>query len=482
MNDKVVVKSLFYKYSERLMYQGVSFLVQLIIARILAPSDYGMITILTVFISLSQVFVQSGLNTALIQDKNVKEEDYSYVFWISFLISFILYGVMFAAAPLIASFYELPELATILRALALILFPGAYNSIQIAKVSREFSFKKLMVCTFLAALLSGTLGIVLAIKGLGVWTLVYQQLSNQVFLCLFLTIAIKWKLRFAFSFARVKHLFRFGWKLLCSSLISTLCDELQSLATGKKYSSDTLGYYNRGKQFPQIIVENINEAIRGVMLPTLSKHQDDKAYTKNMLKKSIKTSSYIVFPMMAGLAAVATPLVELLLTDKWLFCVPYLQVQCFVYAFYPIHTTNLQAMNAQGRSDLFLKAEIIKRTIDTAVLFITIFCFDTPLAIVLGRALCQIIGCIVNSTLLKSIIGYGFIEQMKDILPSAGFSIVMVVAVCLVDLLKLPLFLELVLQIFIGVLTYLALSVIFKYEVFIKLKKMCCNLTQKDKE
>ena len=466
MKNEAVVKSLVFKYSERMLYQGIAFAVQIIIARLLDPSDYGVLAILSVFIVISQVFVQSGLNTALIQRKSVSEEDYSTVFWASMAIAILLYAALFAFAPLISQFYEMPELIKALRIFAVVLIPGAFNSIQNAKIAREMQFKQLMYCTVAATIISGSIGIAFAHLGYGIWALVAQQISNQIAISILLLFVVKWYPKCIFNFPRFKALFSFGWKLLLSSLLNTIYGELQNLAIGKKYKPSMLGYFNRGRQFPQVVVENINGSIQAVMLPVLSKEQDNRARMKNIMRRSVVTSSFILFPMMVGLAVVAEPLVSLLLTDKWLPCVPYLRVYCFVFAFYPIHTANLQALNAQGRSDWFLKLEIIKKVVGGVILITTVLCFDSPLAIALGAAVSTLLSCFINSYPNKSLLDYSYVEQMRDILPSMALSLIMGVAVYPIILIGLVPWLTLIIQLCLGVGIYVALAYLFKLECF----------------
>lgn len=483
MSEKsTVIKSLIYKFMERCGYQGIAFIIQLVLARLLDPTDYGVLTLLTIFINISQVFVQSGLNTALIQRKDVTEKDFSSVFYVSLFIAVMLYGVLFFSAPFIADFYNMPQLKSVLRVLALILLPGAFNSIQNAKIAREMQFKKLMYSTFGAALISGTVGITMAYMGFGVWALVGQQLSNQISICIIMIFVVKWRPLFTLEFSRVKSLFSFGWKLMCSSLIDVIYRELQSLVIGKKYNSETLGYYNRGKQFPDIVVINLNGSIQSVMLPTLSKEQDNKERMKAMMRRSIVTSSFIVFPLMMGLAVVAEPLISILLTDKWLPCVPYLRVYCFIYAFHPIHTANLQALNAQGRSDKFLQLEIIKKIYGLITLCITVFCFDSPLAIALGSSVTTIISCFVNASPNKKLLNYSYPEQLKDILPSIIISVIMGVLVYFISLLPLTSWALLIIQIISGMVIYVALAEIFKLECYIYIKNMVINMLKKRKK
>lgn len=461
-----VIKSLFFKFSERCGYQGIAFIVQLILARLLDPTDYGVLTLLTIFINVSQVFVQSGLNTALIQRKDVTEKDYSTVFYVSLTMAVFLYALLFFTAPFIGEFYDMPLLKNILRVLAINLLPGAFNSIQNAKIAREMRFKQLMYCTFGSVVLSGIVGITMAYLGFGVWALVGQQLTNQVFVCLLMLIVVKWRPKPVFEFDRLKVLFGFGWKLLCSNLIDTIYKELQSLVIGKKYKSGTLGYYNRGKQFPELIVNNLNGAIQSVMLPALAQYQDDKEKMKSMMRRSIVTSTFIVFPIVMGLGVCADSLISLLLTDKWLPCVPYLRVCCFIYAFYPVHTANLQAINAQGRSDVFLKLEVIKKIYGLAILCITVFCFKSPLAIAMGSAFTTLISCFVNASPNKKLLNYSYAEQMKDIIPAMALSVVMGALVYCISFIGLTNWFTLIIQIVAGIVIYITGAKLFHIESF----------------
>lgn len=481
-NKSVVIKSLIFKFMERCGYQGIAFIVQIVLARLLDPTDYGVLTLLTIFINISQVFVQSGFNTALIQRKDVTKKDYSSVFYLSISIALLLYAVLFFLAPFIADYYDMPQLKQVLRVMALILIPGAFNSIQNAKIAKEMKFKQLMYCTLGAVIISGVVGIAMAYMGFGVWALVGQQFSNQVSICIIMLLVVKWRPMAVFEISRIKVLFSFGWKLLCSALLDTIYSELRSLVIGKKYNAATIGYYNRGKQFPQLIINNVNGAIQSVMLPALSKEQDNKTKMKTMMRRSIVTSSFIIFPIVMGLAVIAEPMVSLILTDKWLPCVPYLRVYCFIFAFYPIHSANLQTLNAQGRSDKFLKLEIIKKTYGIVVLLITVFCFDSPLAIALGGAVTTFISCFVNASPNKKILNYSYFEQIKDILPSMIISVIMGLVVYCVLFFNLSSWLTIIIQISVGVVVYIGLAEIFKLECYCYLKNMIFGFLKKRKK
>ena len=463
---------MFWKLLERFGVQGVQFVLQIILARLLTPEHYGVLSIMLIFTSLANVFIQSGFNTALIQNKDVSEEDYSSVFWVTLGISGILYCVMYFTAPLIAAFYDMPDIVTPFRVLSLMLFPGALNSIQLAKVSREMNFKKVFTSNVGGVLVSGIVGIVLAYKGAGIWALVFQTLLNIACACLVMLFTVKWKPRFVCNIARIKVLFAFGWKLLVSGLLDTLHQDLSSLVIGKKYSSDTLGFYNRGKQFPQFIISAVNGSVQSVLLPAMSERQEHKGQVKQMMRTAVMVSSYLVFPMMAGLAGVARPLVKLLLTDKWLDCVPYLQIFCFSFAFYPIHTSNLQAINAMGRSDIFLRLEVIKKVMALAVLSIGVFCFDSPVAIAITGVVMGLISCFINASPNKKLIDYSYLEQIKDIAPSFLGALLMFFGVWAVELLQMGTIITLVLQVLMGVVLYIAFSAIFKLKPFIMLLGM----------
>lgn len=463
-NNSNIITSLIWKTMERSGTQGVQFMIQVILARLLSPEEFGVIAIVMVFILLANVFVQSGFNTALIQKKDADEVDFSSVLYLSLLIAGVLYAVIFITAPFIAKFYNQPILTQVLRVLTITLFIGAFNSIQNAFVAKHMLFKKLFASSLGAVIISGIIGVFAAYKGLGVWALVAQQLSNQLAIAIILWFTIKWRPKLLFSYERVKTLFSYGSKLLASALIDTLYRDLTTLIIGRIYSPSMLGYYNRGQQFPQLIVANINGSIQSVMLPALSVHQDNRRRVKEMTRRAIVSSSFVIFPMMVGMAVVAEPLVKIVLTDKWLPAVPFLQIACLTFSLWPIHTANLQSINAIGRSDIYLKLEIVKKTIGLVVLSISL-----PFgiyAIALGTAFTSIIGTFINAYPNKKLLNYSFKEQWLDIMPSLLISIVMGVFVHLFKLFSISAWQILLLQVIVGSFIYVGLSKIFKIESF----------------
>lgn len=459
-----VISGLVWRYAERCGAQLIQFIVSIILARLLTPADYGVVGLITVFISISLVFAQSGLGQALVQRRHIDNEEFSTVFYFSLVFSVIIYAVLFMCSPLIASFYNEPILTPVVRALGITVIIGAVNSVQQAYVQKTMQFRRFFYSTIGGTFASAVVGIIMAYRGYGVWALVGQQISNQAVNTVVLWFTVKWRPKKMFSSQKAKNLFSYGWKLLCSSLLDTVYNNIYSLIIGKFYSSDDLGYYNRGKQFPILVVQNINSAIDSVLFPVLSQAQDEKTRLKAMVRRSIVTSTFLIFPAMAGLAAVAKPLTLLLLTEKWLPAVPFIQFCCFSYAFWPIHTANLQAIKALGRSDIFLKLEIIKKIVGVTTLIITI-----PFGLyimMLGRCVSTVISSFINAYPNKKLLGYSYKEQIIDIMPSMLLSLAMAAVVLSVELLRLGSLLTMLIQIVIGVLFYIAAAKLFKLECF----------------
>lgn len=474
-----IIASLLWKLLERGGTQGVQFIIQIILARLLLPEDFGLIAIVIIFTTLAGVFVQSGLNTALIQKKKADNIDFSSVFYLSLLVAGLLYVLLFFFASVIANFYEMPQLKPIIRVLSITLFIGAFNSIQHAFVARNMLFKKLFFSSLGAAILSGTIGIGMAYSGFGVWALVVQQLVSQITVSIILWYTVKWRPALSFSFSRVKVLFSYGWKLLTSALIDNFYRELSSLIIGKIYTPAMLGFYNRGQQIPKLIIANINGSIQSVIFPVLASQQDDKKRMKQMMRRAIITSSFIVFPMMAGLAVVAEPLVTILLTEKWLPAVPFIQIFSVSFALWPIHTANLQAINAIGRSDIFLKLEIIKKIIGLTILGISI-----PYgiyAIALGNLISGVISSSINAYPNRKLLNYSYFEQLKDIMPSFAISFIMALIVYSINWFGLNVWLTLIIEVCLGVIIYIGLAKIFKLESFGYLIRLSKQILKKKK-
>jgi O-antigen/teichoic acid export membrane protein len=457
-----VISSLFWKFLEQGGVSGVQLIVQIILARLLLPEDYGVIALIIVFISISQTFVESGLGTALIQKKKVTDADYSSVFYLTLGIALIFYCVLFLAAPFIAAFYNQPLITSVLRVLGLMLFFGSINTIQNAVIVGNFLFKKLFISSLGAVLLSGVVGVAMAYAGYGVWALVGQQLTSIIALCVIMWFTVKWRPKLLFSVTQVKELFSFSWKLLASGLISVTYNNLSSLIIGKLYPANMLGYYTKGQEFPLYVVANINSSIQTVMFPAYAKNQDNRPMVKQIMRRALVTSAFLVFPAMAGLAAIAEPLIELLLTEKWLISVPFLQIFCATYALWPVTTVNLQAISALGRSDIFLKLEVVKKGIGLCVLAVTV-----PIgiyAIALGMVANAVIGMAINIYPNKALLNYSFTEQWRDLIPALILSLIMCGITYSVLFLNFSVWLTLILQIVVGVVVYAGLAWLLKLE------------------
>ena len=472
-----MISGLFWKVLEQCGSQGVQFVVALILARLMTPTEYGTISLITIFITIANTFVQSGFATALVQGKDIKEEDYSSVFWISMLLALGCYLVLFAGAPRISAYYGIPVLRELVRVMGIVLFPGAIVSIQTAFVARNLRFRQLFQSTMIAVIISGAVSIALAMQGFGVWAMAAQQISYYFSLMIVMLFTVRWYPHLLFRTGRLRQLFSFGWKILASGLIDAVWQNIYGLIIGKKYSSADLGAYNRGEQFPKIIATNLSTAIQSVMLPAYSKEQDDPEMLRRMASRSIRLSAFVIFPMMAGLAAVSRPLVVILLTDKWLVAAPYLVLLAVSYAVYPIHIINLQVMNAMGRSDLFLKLELIKKTLGIVILLLSLPFGIWPMLIlkVIDEYLCTVINAWPNGKL----IGYGPLRQWIEVLPSLVVSVLMGAAARSVELLRFAPVPTLLLQMVTGVIVYLLASYIFNREPLDYIVSLVSKRTQR---
>lgn len=459
-----VFSSLLWKLMERGGAYGIQFIVMIILARLLLPEDFGLIVLVTTFITIAGIFVQVGFSTALIQKKNADEVDYSSVFYLSLVAATILYILIFFISPYIASFYEEPKLISVLRVLSIMLFFGAINSIQNVLISRTMQFKKLFFSSLWAVVISGSIGITLAYANFGVWALVVQSLTSQLIVTVILWFTVDWRPRLLFSIEKILELLPFSWKLLVSGLIATLSINLQSLIVGKVFSQAMLGFYNRGEQLPKLFVTNIDGSIQSVMFPAMASYQDDKRRMKEIVRRAIVTSSFIIFPLMVGLAVIAEPLVIVLFTEKWLPAVPFVQIFCASYALWPIHTVNLQAINALGRSDIFLKLEIIKSIFGLIILGISIQ-FGIYM-IAFGVFISGIISTFINSYPNLKLLNYSFREQLKDIIPSLLLALIMGIVIYPIHWFGMADILTIIIQITTGIVLYVTLAKLSKLECF----------------
>lgn len=460
--SKKVFSGVFWKFSERILAQLISFVVSVVIARILSPEDYGLVAMVMIFITIANVFVSNGFSTALIQKKEADYNDFTTLFYCSLFISIIFYFVLFFTAPLIARFYNKEELVNLVKVFGLILPLSSYKSIQNAYVSKSLDFKKFFFSTLAGTIASGIVGIIMAVKGFGVWALVAQYFTNNIIDAIVLTFTIKWKPKFFFSFSKAKPLLSYGSRILLVDLIGTIYNQLTAFIIGKQYSSTDLAFYTKGKQLPDLINTNISSTITSVLFPAFSTSSDDYTEIKNMGRKAIKTSGYILLPFFFGLMAVSHNLINFLLTEKWLPCVIFVNIMCVNGIINTLDMIDIQVLKAIGKSNTVLKLEFIKKPIYLIVIFISMKINVYALAI--SVPITSVIAIIANSHYIKKYIGYTLFEKIKDTGLSLLFSIIMYLSVFALGYIKINTNILLFIQIITGIIVYISLSVITKNE------------------
>ncbi|WP_290765976.1 lipopolysaccharide biosynthesis protein [Fibrobacter sp. UBA4297] len=454
---------------EKFSLQGAQFLIGVILARLLTPSDFGMIGMLSIFLGVSQTFVDCGFSNALIRQKESSAKDYGTAFIVNFSISVFAYLVLFAIAPVVAKFYSMPELLPVMRWVSITLIISALFAVHKVKLTKNIDFKTQSKASLSAAIISGIFGIVLAYNGFGVWSLVYQSICNSVLNLLFMTLLLKWFPSIVFSKESFRSLFGFGSKLLIASIISSIYSNLYNIVIGKKFSASNLGYYTRADQLGNFPSQNIAGILSRVTYPILSQLQDDDRL-KTIYVKYLQLSCFVVFPLMMGLAALAKPVIVLLLGDKWLPSSLLLQILCFGLMLDPVCNINLNLLYVKGRSDLVLKLEIIKKTI--AVLILVVSLPFGLVGICLGRATYGVVATFLNMVYTKNFIDLSMWGQVKLIMPSWILSVVMAVLVYSVTFLNVNFITQLVVGVVVGVLFYFIIAVLFKMEAVFFLKKL----------
>lgn len=452
VSKRTVVTSLVWKFLERGSAQVVSFVVSLVLARLLGPTDYGVVSLVLVFTAIALVFVQGGFNTALIQKEAASELDYSSVLVFSLGMSLTIYIVLFLAAPPVAEFYNNPEVCLILRIMALVLLPGAYNSVQVAYAEKTFQFRKLFVANLATAVCSGAVGIALAFAGAGVWALVAQQLGNQVIVCAVLVFTLHWRPRLGFSLESIKGLFAFGANVLVGDLLVSVFLNLRNLIVGRFFDTSTLGLFNRGQQFPSTVMSAITGSMQEVMLPTFSGVQESPERVLSIARRSVRASCFAIFPLMFGLGSCASTLVMVLLGKSWIGCVPYLQIFAVSYCFQPIQIITAQAMRGLGDSKTTLKLEIVRKTAEFSLMFLSIAL--GPVALAASSVIAGAVSCAVALVPNVRVLGYSLHDQLCDLVRPFVGSAVMALCVLAIGILPLPGVVVLSLQILLGAVVY----------------------------
>lgn len=464
-----VIGSFIWKFSERVLAQGISFIISLVLARLLAPEDYGMIALVLVFINLANVFIYSGFATALIQNKNADSTDFSTNFYCSMVCAVVIYIGIFLAAPSIAAFYEMPELISVLRVFSLQIPISVYNSIQNAYVARNMLFKKNFVATVISTIVSGTIGIVMAMTGYGVWALVCQSISNVIVSTIVLAVIVPWHVEWKFSTKSAKSMMSYSSKLFVADLSGTFFNEVRSLIIGKVYTSADLAFYTKGQQLPTLITNNLSNTVMAVLFPALANESDDVAKVKGLTKRSLQLMSYITFPALFGLAAVMEPLIILLYTEKWSPSIPFAQLLCVGSAVGLLSIFPLQTLKAIGRSDIVLGLEIWKKPMYVIMLLAGVK--HSVLGIAVAMVIYDIYAMVINMKQLKKPIQYGAGEQLLDIMPQFLLSAVMSAIVYVIPEIG-GLVPTLAIKVLVGVMVYLGGSILMKNESYMMAKNI----------
>ena len=462
ISKKIAVSNLIWRFGERCGVQIVTFLVTIILALLLEPSDFGIVVNMSIVLNILGVFVDGGFSTALIQKKNADETDFSSVFWGQLFACGFLYIVLFVISPVIANFFGNIELTSMIRVLGISLIVSSVKNVQVAYVTRNMIFRKFFFATIGGTLCSAIIGVIIAYLGGGPWAIIAQSLFNTTIDTIILWFIVKWRPQKKISLKRIKELFSYGWKLLLSSLLDALYNNIRALLIGKIYSSEDLAYYDHGDKWPNAIINSINSSIDSILFPSMSSEQENLENVKLITQKSIKTVSYIIFPLLIGIAFCGESLIKFCVTDKWLPALPFLVILCFYYALYPLHTANLNAIKSIGRSDVYLKVEVFKKLFG----FISIICSLKfgPLAICLSVLLSGIFSLVVNILPNKKLINYGLFEQFKDVLPNLLLSIFMGFVIFWFKYLTIPVAFIVILQLLTGFVIFIMGSLLFKLE------------------
>lgn len=477
------ISGLLWSFIDSIAGQGITFIVGIILARILSPKEFGLIGMLTIFIAISQSFIDSGFRQALIRKQNCTQTDYSTVFYFNIVVGIFFYILLFISAPFIGGFFHEPILKDLIKVLGLGLIINSFTIIQSTLLTKNINFKQQAEISVIAAIISGLISISLAFTGWGVWSLVALTLVKNAINSVLLWFWSNWKPIWYFSSKSFNELFAFGSKLLISGLIDTIYRNVNYLIIGKYFSAVELGYYTQADQFQSMPSTNLQGIIARVSYPVLSSIQHDKQRLKDAYKKIIKSTMLFTFVLMLGMAAIAKPMIITLIGEKWEPCVIYLQMLCFVGMFYPLHALNLNMLQVQGRSDLFLRLEIIKKTLAIPIIIIGVIWGIK--AMILGMIIISLVAYYLNSYWSGGFIGYSFLEQIKDILPSFLLSMIMSATVFVeglfIPLSSLPL---LILQLSTGAILTFGLFEVLHFKDYIFIKEIILEkiLTQKNDE
>ena len=461
-----IVGGLVWVFGERVLAQLVSMIVTIVLARLLSPEHYGMISIVTVFITFLNVFVTSGFGSALVQKKDADTLDFNTAFMLSFCLSLVLYALLFVSAPFISRFYEMPLLSPVLRVMGLRLPLASINNIQRAYVQREMNFKNFFLVTIVGTVVSGVAGVALAYVGFGVWALVAQYLGNTVVGTFMLFIVCKWRPKKQYSSERAKKIWSFGSKVLATQLVTTFESNLRSLIIGRVFGSSDLAYYDQGQKYPALLVTNISASIDSVMFSAYSKEQDDLQKLLAMLRRSVRVGLYLLTPLLLGFAALSNAFVSLLLTEVWLPAVPFMQVFCLSFLSRPMEASCRQALTAIGKSGVVFVVITVINIVALIGTLIAVFVLKSVFAIAIVSLVITAVSLIGFLSCSAHYLKYSFRLQMRDMLPPILLGCVMYIAVYFVGKIEANILLVAIVQIAVGVAVYVGCSAIFKFEAF----------------
>ena len=473
-----------WSFIEQVLARGVNFVIGIILARLLSPTDYGLVGMLGIFIAISQLFIDGGLTSALIRTKDPSDKDFSTVYIINMGLSVVFYFLLFFTAPVIADFYHQPLLKPLARAIAFIFVIGSVSSIQGTLLTIRVDFKTKTIISIVSSIISGIIGILCAYKGMGVWALVAQTLTTSVVCTVLTLVLVRWMPKLIFSRESFKRLFSYSSKLLAASFISTIYDNAYPMVIGKRFSAADVGQYSRAGQFPGIANNTITSALNRVAFPILSQIQDDDERLLRVYEKYIQLACFFIFPLLMGICGCARPLVSFLLTDKWLDCVPLMQIICFSLLTNAMTTINLNLLYVKGRSDLVLRLEFIKKSVAFAILFISMF-FSIKV-MCYGVVFYSVIALYINTFFTNKIVGYSVRRQIKSVAPYLGVSLIILGESLLSSFFIANNLISLIASFVICCLTYWRLSVLtdlYAYrEVLNILKEKVFALNKRDKK
>lgn len=462
MNNKKVFSGIGWSFAERISAQLVSLIVSIILARILAPEDYGILAIVNVFVAIGDALVAGGFGIALVQKKNSDDTDFNSICWVSVVVSVLLYAVLFICAPLISDFYANNDLTLITRVLGIRLVFSAVNSIQQAYIQKKLLFMKSCIIGTIGAIVSGVIGIVLALTGAGVWALVAQNMMSVIIFTAMLYFFIEWKPRLQCSMSSIKEMWRYGSRVFLATTVDTLKDNIRTLVVGKVFSSADLAYYNQGKRFPQLLVNDIVNSVGKVLLPVFSEQQDDVNKNTDFMRLSIRVTSFILLPLIFGMVGIADNFILLFLTEKWMPCVPYLRILSLVYVTRSVNTILKNALLAVGKSEVNLFHEVVTSVLTVALIILAAFYFHSIPLIAWSYVLISLLGTCIFSYFTVKNFPYKVSEIVRDYLPSLTLSGVMCVVVYFVGKIPLVTIFVLLLQIIVGIVIYIVGAWLFR--------------------